>query len=157
MKVIIKYLRIILPHAGIALIALAMTLGYFYNWRGKAVLLTTDKTNVFITKNKELKVSTFALTLVQFNVIRYHSGEPKSFETIIDVEENNETRTISLSVNHPCKMRFGEDLYLISYDKENPDLCVVELVHDPFQGLFLLGIILVMVGVAVSVLKIKVL
>jgi len=145
---IIKYLRIILPHVAIALIVFAMSLGYFYNWRGKAVLLTTDKTNVFITKNKEIKIVPYALTLSNFKVDFYDSGEPKSFEAFIDVEENNATKTISLRVNHPYKMRFGlgQDLYLISYDNlnpENPEYCVVELVNDPFQSLFLAGIILI--------------
>ncbi|MCL2167835.1 MAG: cytochrome c biogenesis protein ResB [Lentimicrobiaceae bacterium] len=149
MKSLIKYLRIILPHLGILLIILAMILGHFYNWRGKAVLLTTDKTNVFITQTNELKIVPYALTLNQFIVKYYDTGKPKSFEAVIDVNENNETKTISISVNHPYKMGFGQDLYLISYDdknSENPEYCVVELVYDPFQCLFLAGIILVMVG-----------
>jgi len=155
MKVIIKYLRLILPHLGIALIILAMILGYFYNWRGKAVLLTTDKTNVFITKNNEIKITPFALTLTQFNITRYDTGEPKSFEAIIDVEENNEIKSIALYVNHPYKMGFGQDLYLISYhylQPENEICCVVELVHDPFQGVFFAGIILLMAGMVLCFL-----
>jgi len=158
MKLIIKYLRLILPHLGLALIILAMTLGYFYNWRGKAVLLTTDKTNVFITKNQELKITPYALTLSDFNVTHYDTGKPKSFEAIINVEEDNHTRTIALYVNHPCKMGFGQDLYLISYhylQPENSTCCVVELVYDPFQGVFLAGIILVMVGLLLTLLKTK--
>ena len=149
MKLIIKYLRIICPHLGIALIVLAMVLGHFYNWRGKAVLLPTDKTNVFITKKQEIKVVDFALTLAQFNTAFYDSGKPKSFEAMIDVEENNVTKTISLYVNYPCKMGFGQDLYLISYDHqhpEKPEFCVVELVYEPFQGVFLVGIVLVICG-----------
>jgi len=112
-------------------------------------LLTTDKTNVFITQKKELKIVPFALTLNNFNIINYASGEPKTVITFIDVEENNETQTISLQVNHPCKMGFGQDLYLINYDRENtekPEWCVVELVYDPFQGVFLTGIILLIIG-----------
>ena len=132
------------------MIALAMTLGVFHNWRGKAVLLTTDKTNVFITKKNEIKIVPFALTLKEFNVTHYNSGEAKNYEAIIEVIENNETRTISLYVNHPQKMAFGQDLYLLSYSylqPENEPICVVELVHDPFQGVFLAGIILLMVGI----------
>jgi len=153
MKIVIKYLRLVLPHLGIALIVLAMILGYFYNWRGKAVLLLTDKTNVFITKNKEIKIVPYALTLSNFIVEYYNSGEPKDFEAIILVEENNVSKTISLSVNHPYKMGFGQDLYLTSYDKntEAPEYCVVELVYDPFQGLFLTGIIFVMVGLVLGI------
>jgi cytochrome c biogenesis protein ResB len=148
-----KYLRLILPHLGIALIILAMTLGHFYNWRGKAVLLTTDKTNVFITKKNEIKIVPFALTLKEFNVTHYDAGESKSYEAIIIVEEDNATKTIPLYVNHPYKMAFGQDLYLISYDvlqPENEPICVVELVHDPFQGVFLVGIILVIMGMLLS-------
>ena len=158
MKIIIKYLRLILPHLGIALIILAMILGHFHNWRGKAVLLTTDKTNVFITPKKEIKIVPYALTLSKFKVAFYDSGKPKTYEAIINVEENNKTESISLSVNHPCKMGFGQDLYLISYDDknyENPEWCVVELVYDPFQGLFLAGIILVMAGMVVAYVKIE--
>jgi cytochrome c biogenesis protein ResB len=113
------------------------------------VFLTTDKTNVFITSKKELKISPYALTLSQFKIEYSDTGEPKSFEAIIDVEENNTTKSISLSVNHPCKMGFGHDLYLINYDRvnpENPEYCVVELVYEPFQGVILVGIILLMVG-----------
>jgi len=146
MKVIIKYLRLILPHLGIALIILAMILGHFYNWRGKAVLLTTDKTNVFITQKSEIKVVPYALTLSCMNVTYYETGKPKSYNAVINVEENNDTKTISLCVNSPCKMDFGQDLYLVSLKPENSEHCVVELVHDPFQGLFLAGIIFVMAG-----------
>ncbi|MCL2245799.1 MAG: cytochrome c biogenesis protein ResB [Lentimicrobiaceae bacterium] len=153
MKVIIKYLPLISSHLGIALIVLAMILGYFHNWRGKAVLLPTDKTNVFITKDNELKIVPFALTLINFRVDFYDSGEPKNFEAIINVEENSDTEAISLRMNHPCKMGFGQDLYLLSYDRqhsENPEFCVVELVYDPFQGLFLAGIILVILGLILN-------
>jgi len=158
MKLITKYLRLILPHLGIALIALAMVLGHFYNWRGKAVLLTTDKTNVFITKNKEIKITPYALTLTQFNITHYDTGEPKSFEAIIDVKENNEIKSIALYVNLPYKMGFGQDLYLISYhylQPENEICCVVELVYDPFQGVFLIGIILLMVGMVLNLRTLK--
>ena len=149
MNTLLKYSRLILPHLGITLIILAMILGYFFNWRGKAVLLTTDKTNVFITQNKELKIVPFALTLNNFNIVNYASGEPKTLVASIYVEENNETQTISLQVNHPCKMGFGQDLYLINYDRENtekPEWCVVELVYDPFQGVFLAGMIILITG-----------
>jgi hypothetical protein len=153
MKFIIKYLRLILPHLGILFIALAMILGHFYNWRGKAVALKTDKTNVFITQNKELKVTPFALTLTKFNIEIYPTGEPKKFEALIDVAENNTVKSIALYVNHPVKMAFGQDLYLINYDQtnpKNPEWCVVELVHEPFQGLFLAGIVLLMIYLIVS-------
>jgi len=155
MKTGIKYLRLILPHLGIVLIVLAMILGYFYNWRGKAVLLTTDKTNVFITKNGELKIVPYALTLTQFNTTHYDTGEPKSFEAIINVEENDETQPFALYVNHPYKMGFGQDLYLISYhylQPENEICCVVELVHDPFQGVFLAGIIFIIAGLLLNLI-----
>jgi cytochrome c biogenesis protein ResB len=160
LKLINKYLRLFVPYLGIALIALAMTLGVFYNWRGKAVLLTTDKTNVFITKKNEIKITPFALTLKEFNVTYYDSGQAKSYEAIIEVIESSDIKVhglrfkvqkiITLSVNHPYKMAFGQDLYLLSYNilqPENEPVCVVELVHDPFQGVFLAGIILLMVGV----------
>jgi len=149
MKILNKYLHLIFPHLGIALIILAMVLGYFFNWRGKAVLLTTDKTNVFVTKNNEIKITPYALTLTKFNITHYDTGEPKNYEAIIDVEENNEIKTFSLYVNHPYKMAFGQDLYLLSYNilqPENVPCCVVELVHEPFQSIFLLGIVFVMAG-----------
>jgi hypothetical protein len=136
-----------------------MVLGYFFNWRGKALLLTTDKTNVFITKNNEIKIAPFAITLAEFNVTHYESGEPKSYQAIIKVEENDNRKIqnskfkiqnfIPLSVNHPYKVAFGQDLYLISYQilqTENEPCCVVELVHEPFQGFFWAGIFSLGVG-----------
>jgi hypothetical protein len=153
MKVVIKYLRLGLPHLGIVLVVMSMGLGYFYNWKGKAVLLTSDKTNVFITKKKEIKIVPFALTLALFKVNCYETGEPQNFEAIIDIEENDNTKSVSLLVNHPCKMGFGQYLYLLSYDTQNekPEYCVVELVYEPFQGAFLGGIILVMVGLGLGI------
>lgn len=90
------------------------------------------------------------MTLKEFNATYYDTGEPKSYEAIIEVIENDETKLVPLYVNHPYKMAFGQDLYLLRYDilqPENEPVCVVELVHDPFQGVFLAGIILLMVGV----------
>jgi len=148
MKVIVRYLRIILPHLGISFIVIALVLGYFFNWRGKAVLLSTDKTNLFITKNKELKIVPYALTLKDLKIERYDSGEPKSIKANIYVEEIYTTKEISLQVNHPFKMGFGQDLYLSSYNNnyENPDYCVVELVHEPYQGILLAGLIILISG-----------
>jgi hypothetical protein len=139
-----------LPHLGIAVITFAMTLGVFYNWRGKALLLTTDKTNVFITKKNEIKITPFALRLREFSVTYYDSGKVRSYEAIIEVVENEETKTISLYVNRPQKMSFGQDLYLLSYNTlqpENEPVCLVELVHDPFQSIFLVGLIMLIAGI----------
>jgi hypothetical protein len=55
-------------------------------------------------------------------------------------------------------MGFGQDLYLLSYDRqhpENPEYCVVELVHDPFQGIFFTGIIFVILGLILTVFNPK--
>ena len=155
MKNISKYLSLILPHLGVLLIVFALILGYFYNWRGKAVLLKTDKTNVYITTNNELKIVPFALTLAQFSADFYEIDKPKHFEAQILVEENNKTKTILLQVNHPIKMGFGQDLYLLSYDNnnlENPEWCTVELVYDPFQKIFFIGIVLLVLGLVFSTL-----
>jgi len=153
MKTILKYFCLIVLHLGMGLIIVAMSLSYCYNWHGKAVLLKTDKTNIFLTKNGEIKIVPYALTLSQLHVSFYDSGKPKKIEAIISIEGSKEIKTFSLHINNPYKLSHGQDLYLVNFDQtnpNNPEWCVIECVYDPFQHLFFVGIILVIVGLLLS-------
>ena len=51
-------------------------------------------------------------------------------------------------VNHPYAAGFGEDVYLVDYDKNSNDVCVFEIVRQPWKYLEWVGIVMMMAGAA---------
>lgn len=149
-------IRFLFAILGIGFIIVALVGGHFLNWRAKAVVLKTDKTNVFVTSNNELKITPQAFTLHDVNVEYYTEKFPKKIDVSILMEENGNWKTVNLQVNKPYKLSFGKDLFLIKYDnnqKEDSQFCVLELVNDPLQYFFLMGLILIMISALLLILN----
>ena len=58
-------------------------------------------------------------------------------------------------MNHPYRLSWAEDIYLISYDRESivPQYCVVEIVRQPWKYLIWMGIVMMMAGSALMFLQ----
>ena len=75
---------------------------------------------------------------------------PKSYVAKVKISDrkSGESSQISLEVNHPHEYKFGEDIYLVSYDprSDKPQYCVLQIVHQPWKYIQLIGIIMTIAG-----------
>ena len=76
----------------------------------------------------------YDLQLTGFDADYYQNGMPKSY--------------VAEEVNHPYEYKFGEDIYLVSYDtrSDKPQYCVLQIVRQPWKYIQLIGIIMTIAG-----------
>lgn len=86
------------------------------------------------------------LQLKQFNVTYYPNGIPKSYEARLKVNDEDAL----LQVNHPYRLSWAEDLYLIDYEHrpegEEVSYCTVEIVRQPWKAVQWTGIWMLLAG-----------
>lgn len=92
----------------------------------------------------------YEMRLREFYLTTYADGSPSSFEAEVEVAG----KEVSLRVNHPYQLNFGEAVYLISYDRSasSPRYCIVEVVREPWRGVTLVGIGMMILGALSSFL-----
>lgn len=92
----------------------------------------------------------YEMQLRDFHLESYADGSPSSFEAEVEVAG----KEVSLRVNHPYQLNFGEAVYLISYDRSasSPRYCIVEVVREPWRGVTLVGIGMMILGALSSFL-----
>ena len=94
----------------------------------------------------------YNLKLTGFDADYYQNGMPKSYVAEVRVSDRHSGNSsqISLEVNHPHEYKFGEDIYLVSYDtrSDKPQYCVLQIVRQPWKYIQLIGIIMTIAGAA---------
>lgn len=85
------------------------------------------------------------MELVDFHLDSYANGVPSDYraDMVIDGEE------VCLRVNHPYSRGFGEDVYLVGYDKAagaESDYCVIQIVRQPWKYGVAAGIVILLTG-----------
>ena len=92
----------------------------------------------------------YDLQLTGFDADYYQNGMPKSYVAEVKVSDRHSGNSsqISLEVNHPYEYKFGEDIYLVSYDtrSDKPQYCVLQIVRQPWKYIQLIGIIMTIAG-----------
>lgn len=92
-----------------------------------------------------------SISLDSFSIEQDAKGNVKNYSAVLDVEG----KKADLRVNHPYRLSWAEDIYLISYDRESivPQYCVVEIVRQPWKYLIWTGIVMMMAGSALMFLQ----
>ncbi len=85
-------------------------------------------------------VLSYDITLIDVDTEYADSGTASHYEAVISVDRQKE---VTLMVNHPYAVRFGEDLYLASVSE---DSCVLQIVREPWRYFALAGIIMMLAG-----------
>ena len=85
-----------------------------------------------------------SLCLEEFSIYLRPDGSPRNFEAEVSVDG----KPAEIMVNHPYAAGFGEDVYLVDYDKNSNDVCVFEIVRQPWKYLECFGIVMMMAGAA---------
>ena len=79
---------------------------------------------------------------------RYSIGnKPIHYEAIVSADDSE---PVKITVNHPYNVRIGEDIYLTSVSDNG---CVLQIVHEPWRYLGLVGILMLMAGAVMLFLK----
>jgi hypothetical protein len=73
-------------------------------------------------------------------------GTPKRFKATVGINDE----MVDIEVNAPYSQRYGEDIYLVSYA---PDGCVLQIVREPWRGVSLVGISMLLLGAAILFLQ----
>ena len=69
------------------------------------------------------------------------SGMPTYHVAVISLDGEED---VSITVNHPYRVRYGEDIYLTSLSEDGR--CVLQIVHEPWKYFAIAGIIMLIVG-----------
>ena len=78
-------------------------------------------------------------------VAEYHdNGTPRHYEASVLIDG----KVRKISVNHPFRRFPGDDLYLVDYDRSQPQAawCTLERVRQPWKPVIWLGIVMMMLG-----------
>lgn len=95
-----------------------------------------------ITEDGRLSWLKYSLVLDDFNVSFGSDGMPSDYRAQLSVGDEK----VTLRVNHPYPIRFGEDLYLSGYDTAAGDYCILQIVKEPWRYGALAGIVLMLSG-----------
>lgn len=138
-----KDIRFILNHIGV-LVAL---IGCFFGAPDHTVsraIVSGEAVHEAVGENGELVPLPAAMKLDGFNVELDQRGNVRNYMALIDVDG----KKVELRVNHPYRISISEDVYLTSYDRDNPEpqYCIVEVVRQPWKYLIWAGIVMMMAG-----------
>jgi cytochrome c biogenesis protein ResB len=92
------------------------------------------------------------IILEDFLLERYESGVPSMFEAKLKIEGED----VSLKVNHPYSLSYGEDLYLVGYDTaagEQSEWCIMQIVREPWRYWAFAGIVMMLAGALLMFLQ----
>lgn len=138
-----KGIRFILNHIGV-LVAL---IGCFFGAPDHTVsraIVSGEAVHEAVGENGEIVPLPAAMKLDGFNVELDQRGNVRNYMALIDVDG----KKVELRVNHPYRISISEDVYLTSYDRDNPEpqYCIVEVVRQPWKYLISAGIVMMMAG-----------
>lgn len=145
-----KRWRFLLNHAGV-------WIALFGGFMGSSDIITAripvffDKENneALTLEGKRLYLD-YNIQLSGFDAEYYQNGIPRSYiaEVKVSDRKTGESSLINLEVNHPHEYKFGEDIYLVSYDtrSDTPQYCILQIVHQPWKYIQLTGIIMTLAG-----------
>lgn len=138
-----KGIRFILNHIGV-LVAL---IGCFFGAPDHTVsraIVSGEAVHEAVGENGEIVPLPAAMKLDGFNVELDQRGNVRNYRALIDVDG----KKVELRVNHPYRISISEDVYLTSYDRNNPEpqYCIVEVVRQPWKYLIWAGIVMMMAG-----------
>ncbi len=94
----------------------------------------------------------FPLKLLRFDVDRYPDGSPSGFSARL---ETGNGKTLEASVNQPARYE-GWSIYTAGYDSAGsgePRYCIVQLVRDPWRPAMLAGILSLIAGALLMLVR----
>lgn len=138
-----KGIRFILNHIGVLMALIGCFFGAPDHTVSRAIV-SGEAVHEAVGENGEIVPLPAAMKLDGFNVELDQRGNVRNYMALIDVDG----KKVELRVNHPYRISISEDVYLTSYDRDNPEpqYCIVEVVRQPWKYLIWAGIVMMMAG-----------
>ena len=138
-----KGIRFILNHIGVLMARIGCLFGAPDHTVSRAKV-SGEAVHEAVGENGEIVPLPAAMKLDGFNVELDQRGNVRNYMALIDVDG----KKVELRVNHPYRISISEDVYLTSYDRDNPEprYCIVEVVRQPWKYLIWAGIVMMMAG-----------
>lgn len=138
-----KGIRFILNHIGVLMALIGCFFGAPDHTVSRAIV-SGEAVHEAVGENGEIVPLPAAMKLDGFNVELDQRGNVRNYMALIDVDG----KKVELRVNHPYRISMSEDVYLTSYDRDNPEpqYCIVEVVRQPWKYLIWAGIVMMMAG-----------
>lgn len=109
------------------------------------VAFRDEPTRQAYSDDRRVHYTDYDVCLQDFRVDVYPNGMPKRFQAVLQIDNE----PVTLEVNRPYTPRFGEDVYLSSYDVpqgSDTSYCVLQIVRQPWKYGVLAGIVLLLAG-----------
>lgn len=143
---VVEEIRFFLLHGGL-LIAICASFWGAGDCDTVQIKVSRDEVSQYGINEKGAVVYTGHDMLLTDFIVDYHDSTnvPSHYAAMLSVDSVE----VKLTVNHPCRLDFGRELYLRSYDISAgcaTRFCMVDMVSDPWSGVKLVGIILMIAG-----------
>ena len=93
-----------------------------------------------VTVDGMKSVLPYELSLTDLRIEYSDEGQMIDYEVFVSVDGGD---PVSISVNHPYGIRFGEDVYLVGVSEGS---CVLQIVREPWRYFALAGVIMMLAG-----------
>lgn len=151
-KSIKKKIGPLITHLSILIILLGSLLSVIWGERGFLSISEGETKDNFLVGERPQKLD-FEVFLKDFTVEWYQPKMVKDFRSTIKIiEAGKEVLTKTIRVNSPFKYK-GYTLYQASYDPDQPQWTVLEVVKDPGVPLVFIGFIFLNLGLLITFLK----
>ncbi|MBO7221114.1 MAG: cytochrome c biogenesis protein ResB [Alistipes sp.] len=130
--------RFLITHCGLWLAMTSALLGA----PDKAVLraeVGAEPTREAVNEQGKKSYLDYELRLEKFEVENSENGTPQMFRAVVEVDGE----IVDIEVNTPYSQRYGEDIYLVSYEKNS---CILQIVREPWRGITMVGIAMLLLG-----------
>ena len=130
--------RFLIIHCGLWLAVTSALLGA----PDKVVMraeVSSEPTRIAIDESGKNCYLDYELRLEKFEVENSESGVPQMFRATVAVGD----RVVEIEVNNPYSWRYGEDIYLVSYDTNG---CILQIVREPWRGVTVVGVAMLLLG-----------
>ena len=88
----------------------------------------------------------YELRLVDFKVENSENGTPQMFRAEVAVDD----KVVDIEVNSPYSQKYGEDIYLVSYEADG---CILQVVREPWHAVTAAGIAMLLLGAFILFLQ----
>lgn len=90
----------------------------------------------------------YQVVLDSFRTEYFDNGIPAVYEAVLEIDG----KPVTLKVNSPVTVGFGEQIYLVSASNSDSG-CVVQIVRQPWKYLTVIGIVLMLAGAAILFIR----
>ena len=145
--------RFLLIHLGLLIAVGAGLLGSADSYEMRVRLAKGETVREAYMEDGSRRVLPYELQLIDYHTTVAEDGLPSYYEAkigIARVDSQKAGAEYTISVNHPCESRWGENIYLASVSE---DYCVLQIVREPWRHLTLAGILMLLAGAFLLFIK----